>query len=366
MAATSSTSAKLLIREVVEVDGVDGDPYFKPFSANCTFMCDHSTNTAFFKLRVSHPVPGNKNGSVYLHIPPEQIISISHSTHTVARTAQPRRRLQFLLARPVVLIGPRGWVLPSSERNQLSTTLRAAATRTALAIHLPARAICQDEVDMLCIASADASWTSCPILSELNSLYIGQGGQVVSVPLIPEHSPPPYNKEIERHNIDDSDGRYISEPPAKRQRADTGQKRYDEGAHEEAHEEAQDAVRKLCRDIQTALRSELLAGQASLRAEMLGELKELEGRILAATRQFASDQIEELKTEVTGNVQDEVAVEVTSCVLEQVRDEYELYIDDRVDGIKLEMEAFVKDEMENAQDSIVDRFQEGTWHFRSS
>ncbi|KAF3763522.1 hypothetical protein M406DRAFT_357106 [Cryphonectria parasitica EP155] len=177
---------------------------------------------------------------------------------------------------------------------------------------------------------------------------------------MPEQSPPPYNGEAKRRDDDGSD-----RPPPKRQRVDPGRI-----PCEDAGDDAGDAVRKLCHELmaqhQLALRSEFLAGQTALRTEILGELKQMEERVLHATRHFVSEQINGLKTEVADDIQGDVAVEVTVSVLDQVRDEYELYIDDRVDGIKLEMEASVKDEMESAQDDIINRFQEGTWQFRSS
>lgn len=56
-------------------------------------------------------------------------------------------------------------------------------------------------------------------------------------------------------------------------------------------------------------------------------------------------------------MQEELAYDVTASVVDQVRCECELCTDGRVEEIKLEIETYMKDEIENAKDDVMNRFE---------
>lgn len=90
----------------------------------------------------------------------------------------------------------------------------------------------------------------------------------------------------------------------------------------------------------------------------------MEERMINTAGQYPNEQVQQLKNELVEEISADVLAEVTPEVLGQVEAAYEQYVDDRVDGIKLELEDFVQDEMRSVQDTVLDEFAGGPWRFQ--
>ena len=94
--------------------------------------------TAFFTLRLRLT---SQPDFVYLLISPEQINSLTMEDCTEPRFVKACRspggmfRLQFILEKPALLVGPRTWQVDVNAPT--SSDILSLTTRTTLAIHIP-------------------------------------------------------------------------------------------------------------------------------------------------------------------------------------------------------------------------------------
>lgn len=318
-----------------------------------------SSCTAFFKLRFSI----GKAAAIHLYIPPEHIISITQRDKPVndvtphAARQDQSNYLEFLLDTSARLIGPVGQFLPLQKaETELLDAVARVASQLTLFISLPSQAFTRHQLQLVCNVAARTLWTSCPDHSALHNAYGGQGAQELRLQQLHQAStrgienPPSYN----HHTINIG----VSEPkrPDKRRRSDTDS---DSDPLEHAA-----LFRTICQTMMAQQRVEL-------RAELLAELAKMEKSIIKKTIDLVNKRSLEIKTEILeeidyDKIEDDVAEEVLPRVIDEVRDEFETCIEDRVCGIKIEMEDFVKEEMKNVESNLTDTMENGTWQFTAS
>lgn len=88
----------------------------------------------------------------------------------------------------------------------------------------------------------------------------------------------------------------------------------------------------------------------------LSELEKVEARI---THAFAQ-QLEQLKNEIFDTVEERVSDGVDKATKDAI-DDCRYYVDDTLTGIKVEMEKFVKEEMVNVQERVVESLESVSW-----
>lgn len=356
--------------------------------AQLTFSC--SRDTAFFRLRILL-VPGDTYA--YLMIPPEQITSLTcdqtSTSPEVAKACRSMRgtiRLRFTLRRSASLIGPGTW-LKEQVDEQVLNFLRSLTTQTTFAIHVALESQLKPRLTDLCKALSSDQLRSDQHLADISKLYKGEGGKVMvmdnsalravgknaSPPSYDEHgastpsgslrpstkrrpvgedaSPPSY----EEHGASSPSGG--SQPSTKRRRVgeDATPPGYDENGSSSPSGKLQSHLGG----------DEQEVGQTLALCHQLfhQELGKMERRI---TDTFTS-QLEQLKSEIMDHIEERVS-EVAEEVKAEATGDCNYYVDDVLTGIKIEMEDFVKEEMGNVEERIIDTMEGATWHgcFRRS
>ncbi|CAN8101345.1 unnamed protein product [Discula destructiva] len=349
---------------------------------------NETSSAAFFKLRFSIAAE-EKDGFVYLQIQPEQIASLvqdrsNDRSPEIARLCQTSARgsvaLHFTLNTPGAMIGPSKWPLPGDKvKQEALDNMHFLAAQTELVVHMPHGPIGAPQLRSLCLAASSKSLLhSSASHADLETLYEGRGGKVIHLPDAPAYvvdslaaAPPPAYDEA----AEPSQPRQTSDaqpmPSKKRRRESSDAPTATPGLAVEANTdaksyvavpEASERVRDQMRSYIKELCEESMAEQrASLRKEVFVELEKMETRIKLA----AAEQVERLTYSVTDEVLHRIHDEIAEGVS---RDELEEIIDDKVTGIKIDMEGFVEDEMRVAQDKILDHFETGMFlsRFRRS
>lgn len=340
---------------------------------------DPVSHTAFFKLRLPTDVQGNSY--VLFFIEPEQVISLNQDENETddeeidRLCGHPLRGnicLRFTLNRPGTVITPLTWPAPTQELDgQASINIPFLASQTSLVIHVAQDALSAIQLMSLCsAASTPGQLTSHAGQASLSGLFRGQGGkavQDVSAVLESRDSAP------ELPSYDEVAGPSQSAPEPGRGEPASSKKRRRDSPTPDAEVRAETevdtdavtamaAVRDQMRDQMRAFiqsiydesaarqRAELQDMVADLRAEIFVELGKMETRI----NEDLYERIEEVKYEVKEQIEESLTEAVNRGDLEDV-------IDDRLQGIKIEMEEFVKDELRGVEDTMLDHFENGTW-----
>ncbi|KUI58377.1 hypothetical protein VP1G_05673 [Cytospora mali] len=391
--ASSSLPTTINIREtpaVAEwtaqvVDGQDADattPCQLARSSNSSpiifsLFFDPCSNAAFFKLRTTVLVRDSSRNkiqtSLLLFIYPEHVASLMHdqsSTLSPEFTATDFNKLsgcrttclRFTLNKPASLIAPLHVpIAPRSKKDvQVLRSLQMLASTTTLAIHfaydaLPASGL----ISLVCDAAAKNALKPSFKHGDLSQLYGGRGGKVIEdfqdwpVPVAKDE------KETAAPETTESPPSYdeLAPDPAlpgparslKRRRSSSG---YAEGATDPPD------VLAICRKAMTE-QMILIRGEIrdEIRREVKAQLGELENGIIERVDKRLEEQISELREDLTGQVDG----------TEERMDEIERHMDDLIDegiedrvlGVKLDMQDFVKDEIVNVEDTIIKHFEDG-------
>lgn len=341
---------------------------------------DSSSNIAFFKIKATISVRdlsrGKNQTAISLFIYPEDVVSLVHdqsntSSPEVAAVASKKLSdcrttcLRFTLSKPASLIAPLHIPLaPKSRKDaQVLRSLHMLANTIALSVHFAHEALPTSELmARVCDAATKKTLKSSINHGDLTQLYGGQGGKVIDVdpqnwPVVrvrdeqetavsetSAESPPSYD-ELVSHSLP---------PPqparsSKRPRASLG---YSEGGLESPD------MMNICRKA-VAEQIALLRGglRAEIRREVKAQLGELEDGLMERVDQRLEDQISELREDLSGQVDStDDRVDEVERHMDDLIDER---IEDRVLGVKIDMQDFVKDEMANVEDTIIKHFEDG-------
>lgn len=339
---------------------------------------DPSSKAAFFRLRatilVRDPSRDKTQIPVFLFIYPEHVASIAHDEASILApeiaSIAPKKLsgcrttcLRFALNKPASLIAPLHVPLvPRSRKDaQVLRSLRMLANTTALAVHFAHEALPSSGViSLVCDAAAAKSLKSSVNHSDPSQLYGGQGGKVLEdvedwpVPCAKDDqetaaagtsgpSPPSYDEAVPRA------GPARAAPSLKRPRTSSG---LSEGGRDPL--DMMSICKKAVAEQMACMRMEL---RNEIRSEVKAQLSELENGLTERLNKRLDDQMAELRDELTGQVdKTEERMDEIEGRMDDLIDEG---IEDRVLGIKVDMQDFVKDEMANVEDTIIKHFEDG-------
>lgn len=373
----SSNSARNLIdlhATRVVVEGARTDQPSRPITyISCAFRLffEPFSNTAFFRLRLLL-VPKD-NLFIYIYIYPEQVDSLSHDQSTsknadlarlCGRSSAPGTTcLRLRLRTPGSIIGPLDWpmLLRKADASVLGH-IQYLASQTALVVHIPQGALSGAQIRSLCVAVSSGLLTTSADHAAFSRLYDGRGCRVIqdfSATTTHESDesgagPPSYDEVAGPSQPPPEPQSESGQPaPSKKRRLASP------SPEAEADAEANVAVAERSVFLRDQMRvyiegicGEMLSQrQAEFRNEVFAELGMMETRINANV----NERMDSLKDDIVGRVEDGLEQAVS-------RDDLEDVIDDRVAGIKIEMEDFVKDEMRAVEDKMLDHFENGTWY----
>lgn len=395
---TSSSPTTINIRDtpaVVEctaqaVDGrarTDADtanPCYLALSSNSSpitfnIFFDSSSRAAFFRLRATILVRDSSKDkiqtSVSLFIYPEHVTSLVHNPSStlspeVAAVASKLSGcrttcLRFTLSKPSSLIAPIHIPLaPRSKKDaQVLRSLQMLANTTALTVHFAHEALPTSElVSQVCNAAAANALKSSINHSDLSQLYGGQGGRVIGdglqswpVPCAKDEqetaaletsaeSPPPYNDLVP------------NPPPPPHSTRSLKRPRTSSGSSE-GELDSPDLLgicRKAVAEQMALMRGDL---RAEIRREVKAQLGELEDGLMERVDRRLENHIAELREDFSGQIDStDGRVDEVERHMDDLIDEG---IEDRVLGVKIDMQDFVKNEMANVEDTIIKHFEDG-------
>lgn len=341
-------------------------------SCTLALFFEPTSNTAYLKLRL--PLAPEDELYIYLFIDPKQIVSLSQEPldNNGSQVAQLFKRsnrgtllLRMTLSRPVTVIGPPAWPQCSTKVGaQTLEDLQFLATQTSLTLHIARDALPISQVQALCAAACNNGLLkSSPLHASYGRLYGGRGGKVIES--IDEPAPPSYN--------DLAGASRPSQESAQAQSA-SSRKRRRESVHDDFTQsptlesksgvdaEAKDAMVEKSEHLREQMRSYIQAlcnesmaeREANFRKEVFAEMENMESRIMSAMAEHAERIRHSVTDEIMHKLNEEVSLVVT-------RDEFEEVVDDKVAGIKIEMEDWCKDELQVVQDKILDHFENGVF-----
>lgn len=360
---------------------------------------DPSTNTAFFKLRVTvtfkaTSVKSKRTTAAWLHIAPERIETIALEDEKNVDEAMSKKLgpntvcCHFSLTRPGTLVLPPDYDLKSKgqQSDDPLDDLWALARAISFSISacLPGRTVSRGRLTSLCkavsggnltasttaeVASTNVKISSHKHSADTASLYGGKGGQIVELdsldlpgPAGNEAFPPPY-ADIEPGPP------FVTDTPAgiKRRRRSSSEAsatpyRRDDS---KAVEDKTAFAKALKDDLKAELKAELMSElRADVKAELKDQVKtelvkeimqEIEGRILGRVEERLREQEDDFEKQLY-DLRHEVGATIYS------------EIEDQTYTARKELEDFVRDEMEEAQkrveERIVDRLENANMNIR--
>lgn len=319
---------------------------------------DHSARTAFFKLRTTIFLKNLKT-NLYLFIAPERIQSLA-----LDESLEPKLKpsgssqnlthlstcLQFTLDTAADLVGPTfaGLTPKNKAAGQTLDQLRLAAGTTRFSIYISHKLLSRAQMLSLCDAVSQSDWRSTPGQADLKCLYHGKGGKVICGGSIPAAS---------------------DLPPCPPKPADDSPPSYEEaGPSPPIAGPSQPLTKKRRRSSNTdddaTQRTELMVAMEAMCRKLVQEQKaELRSSIVGEMKQYVDEQLRELETRMTEQI--ELRVEQCESTLEDrlvddlqgLRDEIGDKTEDEFYGLRIRLEDFVKEEVQEAEERVVEQIQ---------
>lgn len=340
---------------------VTWDGCAQPLSdVTCDIRRYASSNTAFIKLRstVALKAPGPAKTSIFFFVHPERIRAVvldespePTSQEILKKLGQNTYCLRFTLERPAALVGPAGpeHMAPKNKSSgETLSHLRCLARGTAFAIHLPAKVVTKARLLSLCEAASGDGLKSIAWQADMTCLYGGKGGHLINdAPEDPSGNPPSYD-ELEpgpplpplKH------GKLCLTPPSPLQYSydvtDSGmqgpsKKRRRGSGNSDAQSADLSAMEAMCRKIMGEMKAEL-------KQDMSNQLQQLETRVMQRLEQRLDEESARIEEHVDQQLL-EVRGETTDEISDKIEDEYY--------GVRLRLEEFVKDEVQDAEERII-------------
>ncbi|CAN8103993.1 unnamed protein product [Discula destructiva] len=359
--------------------GVGSSLASTPVSLDVDF--DPSTTTASFRLRIALLQRGSDNAvPLFLLIGSPQIRSLTvdnpdHATDAAARPVPDATCLHFQLSCPSTLIGPPE-ALRLKDKSQLTAmrSVRWAARQTALTLYIPDHVLSAHQITGL----RDAPYSQCTSSlrhTDIGRLYGGRGGKVLTgTDDAPSGNAPPSYEDVPAAPpmapiAYDSD---IAASSKKRRRIQSP-----------AEDSDVSVIERLCRK---------LVDDQYERTRL--ELSNMESRLIQRLEQGMNDQVQDLKEtwtsgfhKIEGQMQElrkelnaktyelenktqelddscQAEIERLNEWMQEISDDIDkrvdLEVEDRVTGIKIDLEGFVKDELSTTADTLKHRIAEAS------
>lgn len=317
---------------------------------------DPSAATAFFKFRSTVFLKSLKT-SLYLLIAPERIQSLtledlvepaSNPSGQAQSSNSTSMCLHFTLDTAADLVGPSfvGLTPKNKTAGQILDQLRLAAGALKLSVYISHKLLSKAQLLSLCRAVSQPDCRSTPGQADLKCLYHGKGGKVMcggSIPVTSDQAP------CLPRAVDDN-------PPS-----------YDEaGLNPPTAGPPQPRNKKRrCDDTDdTTEGTELMVAMEAMCRKLLQEQKsELRNSIVSEMKQYVHEQLQELETRITDQI--ELQVERYGDKLEDrlaedlqgLRDEISDQTEDEFYGLRIRLEDFVKEEIQEAEERVVEHIQ---------
>ncbi|KAG8166277.1 hypothetical protein KVR01_004829 [Diaporthe batatas] len=304
-----------------------------------------SNNTAFIKLRATLllKVPASlpSKTSLFLFIHPERIQELvldepsEFPPHEAVKKklGQDTCCLRFTLDRPASLVGPASpeKTTPKNKSSgELLRHLQSLARETNFTVHLPAKVVTKARLQSLCVAATRHGLKAIPWQADLTCLYGGKGGRLIEDGLeAPPAEPPSYDELEPGPPMPPASQGSTSQGPSKKRR------RGSDGSDAQPVDLA--LMEAMCRKIMGEMKAEL-------KQEMSDQLHQLETRIM--------DCLEERLAEETARVEEHVDQQLLE-VRDETTDEIGTRIEDEYYGVRLRLEEYVKDEVRDAEQRII-------------
>lgn len=359
-----------------------------------------STSDAFLKLRttVLFKASTPRKTPVFLFIHPERIRAIVlgepeadqeiHHEEACKMLSTDTVCLRFVLSRPVDLVGP-GELLDLTPKNKASgetlDSLRSLACQEDFVVYFPRNALSQARLVSLCGAASSGALKSIARHADLASLYRGKGGRVIIV-----HSDAPDDVAAGPSNPPSYDELEPSPPLAPLDASSSGKtpmpsaiSRPDvltcvpgQASKKRRRDSLDDVasgrrdpldIERMCRKIVEEQKAEMLkaveAQQDKLYERLLTdlkpyigqELKKMETRILEQVEERAGKQAEEREEHLEQRLE-QTKDEVNDVMESRVGDVDEK-VEDEFYGLRLRLEDFVREEVAEAEDRIVEHLE---------
>lgn len=314
---------------------------------------DPTAKTAFFKFRTTIFLKSLKT-NLYIFLAPERIQFLQLDESLEPKFKPPEHAqslnatwtcLRLTLARAADLVGPTfvGLTPKNKAAGQTLDRLRMATGALELIIYISPKVLSRAQLLSLCYAVSQPDCRSTSGQADLRCLYHGKGGKVIRasdasdlMPCTPQSedaNPPSYFEVGPSPPIAGP-----SQPPNKKRRLDDT-------------------------DDQT-LGTELKAAMEAMCRKLVQEQKaELRNSIVSEMKQYVNEQLQELETRMTNQI--EVQVERLGDKMEdrltdnlqELRDEIGENTEDEFYGLRIRLEDFVKEEIQEAEERVVEHIQ---------
>lgn len=304
-----------------------------------------STKTAFIKLRATVMLKATASlpskTSVFMFIYPERIQSVvldesSESTSQEAvkkKLGQDTYCLRFTLDRPAALIGPTNPenITPKNKTSgEMLHHLRSLAHETKFTVYLPAKVVTKARLHSLCEAASGHELRTISWQAHMSSLYGGKGGRFIEGgPEAPSANPPSYDELEPGPPMPPTTQGSSSQGPSKKRRRESGTP--------DAQSADLSVMEAMCRKIMGEMKAEL-------KQDMSSQLHQLETKIM--------ERIEQRLAEESARIEEHVDQQLLE-VRDETTDEIGTRIEDEYYGVRLRLEEFVKDEVQDAEERII-------------
>lgn len=320
-----------------------------------------SAYTAFIKLRagVALKTPASAKTTMFLFVHPERIrtLALDETPELASHDAVKKKLgqntycLRFTLERPAALVGPASaeTISPKNKSSgELLHHLRSLAREIKFTVYLPAKVVTKARLLSLCEAASSDGLKSIPWQADMTCLYGGKGGRLIEDDLGDPSANPPSYDELEpgppmpptSHgkqcavSLRTSQYAYVSvgsssQGPSKKRRRESG--------GSDAPPTDMSAMEAMCRKIMGEMKAEL-------KKDMSDRLQQLETTIL--------ERLEERLAEESARIEEHVDQQLLE-VREETTDEIGSRIEDEYYGVRVRLEDFVKDEVQDAEERII-------------
>ncbi|KAF4311320.1 hypothetical protein GTA08_BOTSDO13158 [Botryosphaeria dothidea] len=340
---------------------------------------------AAFRARVSISLkPSRHKVSLYPIITPDRIASIRPASipeHATSALRAEAARLRFQLSEPGVAVVPsRLELVPKNKESGDALEMFESMARAAdVTVYLPRATLSSARLDLLCRVSHD--WAPAPSLSDVATLYLGQGGKVLSQ-AGPSTANPPGAESPPSY-----DELAPTPPPGAPLSPITKKRRLDDETAASQTSAIEDTCRRifeeqreeLARNMEAALRQqlheemrqgkqkqlELLRGELDAKiAQSKEEMKkELETSILATLDERLDGKLERLRDELykeLEQVKDE-AYDDKQDAIHQADELIHFRLDERITDVKVELTDWADEEVRRIEEETWRRLSEATW-----
>ncbi|KAI1250425.1 hypothetical protein MGN70_007478 [Eutypa lata] len=294
------------------------------------------SNKAFFKLRAAVALkahPRSRKTNVFLFIHPERIRAVALDESPNAAEAKTLGAdaicLRFELNRAPALVVPKDSLAPRNQPSgDLLDSLRALAKQTTFAVYssIPCRTLSRQRLLSLCEAASRDGLSSLAAHSNTTSLYAGIGGRVIEGGSlgdstaavvsqergpaldIPAENPPSYDELPPRTQPP-------VEPSLKRRRLSSPE-----------------PIRSLDRKYIEDICAQMIDNRLSdLRRDVTKQIQDLETRVMDYVDENISHQRKDMTEDIGAKIEDEYY------------------------GLKLDLQGYVREEVEEAEGRIMDQ-----------